>query len=336
MKTVAGARPPPLEPIQPQVTGASDITSGRIFQDLTTQFDEVQNIRRDLGVMRQLYVDFINQTKDALGGLRVQTNAVRELADTKVGGTRAYINAGKDKLDTRSQDALTKIEELTDALENLKADVVKRQVVPTPTVMRQLKSDIDACSTELDSLSQHVSTIKPMWKKTWGEELENIVEEQKFLTHQEELLADLVEDHKAVKEVFGHVEKFISLKGSSGSQKALRSYRPPPPEENHGGLSTVMLEIRGATVDPERRLKAIEAAQKQRDKELASRSDEFQAELSNFVEGKKLKLTGGPEETERLRQKRNEQTLKAMFNSNPDGGLPMSPMSPGGGSSNRF
>ncbi|KZP01686.1 AIP3-domain-containing protein [Calocera viscosa TUFC12733] len=336
MKLNPAARPPPLEPIQPQMTGASDIASGRIFHDLQTQFDEVQNIRRDLGVMRQLYVDFINQTKEALGGLRVQTNAVRELADTKVGGTRAYINAGKDKLDTRSQDALTKIEELTDSVEVLKGDVVKRQVLPKPAVMKQLKSDIDACATELESLSQHVSTIKPMWKKTWGEELENIVEEQKFLTHQEELLADLIEDHKALREVFGHVEKFISLKGSGGSQKALRSYRPPPPEEKHGGLSTVMMEIRGAQVDPERRLKAIEAAQKQRDRELASRSDEFQAELSNFVDGKKLKMTGGPEEVERIRQKRNDQTLKAMFggstssNSLTDLALPTSPMSPSG------
>ncbi|KZT59922.1 AIP3-domain-containing protein [Calocera cornea HHB12733] len=336
MKLSPSSRPPPLEPIQPQMTGASDVTSGRIFHDLQTQFDEVQNIRRDLGVMRQLYVDFINQTKEALGGLRVQTNAVRELADTKVGGTRAYINAGKDKLDTRSQDALTKIEELTDSVEVLKGDVVKRQVLPKPTVMRQLKSDIDACATELESLSQHVSTIKPMWKKTWGEELENIVEEQKFLTHQEELLADLIEDHKALREVFGHVEKFISLKGSGGSQKTLRTYRPPPLEEKHGGLSTVMMEIRGAQVDPERRLKAIEAAKKQRDKELASHSDEFQAELSNFVDGKKLKMTGGPEEVERLRQKRNEQTLKAMFGSTSatslaDVASPTTPMSPSGG-----
>jgi len=161
------------------------------------------------------------------------------------------------------------------------------------------------------------------------------VEEQKFLTHQEELLTDLIEDHKALREVFGHVEKFIALKGTGGSQKALRSYRPPPPAENHGGLNTVMMEIRGAAVDPERRLKAIAAAQKQRDRELASRSDEFQAELSNFVDGKKLKLTGGPEEVERLRQKRNDQTLKAMFSSTSSNSIgevtsPISPTSASG------
>jgi hypothetical protein len=77
-----------------------------------------------------------------------------------------------------------------------------------------------------------------------------------------------------------------------------------------------MLEIRGAAVDPERRLKAIAANQKNREKDLATRSDEFQEELSGFVGGKKLKMTGGAEEVERVRQKRNDMTLKAMFNVN--------------------
>ena len=85
-----------------------------------------------------------------------------------------------------------------------------------------------------------------------------------------------------------------------------------------------MMEIRSAAVDPERRLKAIAANEKSREKELASRSDEFQSELSGFVVGKKLRMTGGAEEEERVRQRRNDLTLKAMFN----GGTPGSTGSP--------
>ncbi|KAJ3794259.1 hypothetical protein GGU11DRAFT_748136 [Lentinula aff. detonsa] len=48
-------------------------------------------------------------------------------------------------------------------------------------------------------------------------------------------------------------------------------------------------------------------------KELASRGDEMLGELMDFVEGKKLKMTGGAEEAERVCQKRNDMTLKAMF-----------------------
>ncbi|KAI0060266.1 AIP3-domain-containing protein, partial [Artomyces pyxidatus] len=77
--------PPPLQmpmvpqmtgqSLQPQMTGAS-VTSeycNRIVSDLKTQFDEVQNLRRDLGIMRQLYSEFMKQTKESLGTLRTQT-----------------------------------------------------------------------------------------------------------------------------------------------------------------------------------------------------------------------------------------------------------------------
>src|SRR6267154_2953146 len=46
--------------LQPQTTGASVMSdySNRVVNDLKTQFDEVQNLRRDLGIMRQLYTEF--------------------------------------------------------------------------------------------------------------------------------------------------------------------------------------------------------------------------------------------------------------------------------------
>lgn len=307
------------QPLQPQMTGASITSeySNRVVGDLRTQFDEVQNLRRDLGIMRQLYTEFSKQTKAQLGALKTQTVKVRQMASTQVSGARAYIDTGKTKLDLRSQTVLTKMEELQDTVESVKDDVLKRNVSPKANVLRSVKEDTAAMAAELESLKEHIKTIKPMWKKTWGEELQSIVEEQQFLNHQEEFLADLLEDHKAVVEVFGHVEKVISLKGQAAAKGVkLKSYRPPPPPEEgqHGGLSTVMLEIQSAQVDPEKRMKAIAANQRSREKELAGRSDEFEEELKGFVGGKKLKMTGGAEEAERVRQRRNELTLRAMFN----------------------
>ncbi|KAI0334647.1 AIP3-domain-containing protein [Cubamyces sp. BRFM 1775] len=301
--------------LQPQMTGASVVSeyTTRVVSDLKTQFDEVQNLRRDLGIMRQLYTEFMKQTKESLGTLRQQTQTVKQLASQKVGGARAYIDTGKAKLDSRSQTVLTQMEELQDTVENIKDDVLKRNVSPRSVVLKKVKEDIQTVATELQNLKDHIQTIKPMWKKTWEEELQNIVEEQQFLQHQEEFLEDLFEDHKAVLEVFGHVEKVISLRGASSTKRRGPAFKPPPMEEGHGGLSTVMMEIRSAAVDPERRLKAIAANEKNREKELASRTDEFQNELTGFVAGKKLRMTGGAEEIERVRQRRNELTLKAMF-----------------------
>ena len=55
------------------------------------------------------------------------------------------------------------------------------------------------------------------------------------------------------------------------------------------------------SVDPERGLKAI-AANKSR-KEKTTQSDEFRAELFGFVGGKRLRMTGGAEEADRVRQR---------------------------------
>lgn len=293
----------------------SEVTT-RIVGDLRTQFDEVQNLRRDLGVMRQLYSEFMKSTKDTLGSLRNQTQTVRQLASTKVSGARSYIEDGKTKLDNRSQNVLTKMEELQDTVESVKGDVLKRHVSPRPQVLKAVKADIEFLANELTSLKDHITTVKPMWKKTWEEELQLIVEEQQFLSHQEEFLADLQEDHKAVLDIYGHVEKVISLRGSGAGKAAERSRklaRQVTGEADPGSLTNVMAEIRGSEIDQERRLKAIVANEKSREKEKAGESDEFQAELSGFVGGKKLKMTGGAEEVDRVRQKRNDQTLKAMF-----------------------
>ena len=91
--------------LQAQVTGASVMSeyTNRVVTDLKTQFDEVQNLRRDLGIMRQLYTEFMKSTKESLNNLRTQTQSVKQLANSNIGGAREYINIGKKKLDTRSQ-----------------------------------------------------------------------------------------------------------------------------------------------------------------------------------------------------------------------------------------
>ncbi|KAF9077955.1 actin interacting protein 3-domain-containing protein [Rhodocollybia butyracea] len=295
----------PQTTLQAQMTGGSILSdySTRVVGDLKTQFDEVQNLRRDLGIMRQLYTEFMKQTKESLGTLRTQTQSVKQLATANVGGSRAFIDSGKQKLDVRTQNVLTEVERLQDTVESLKDDVLKRQITPKALHIKSVKRDMDSTAAELESLREHIKTVKPMWKKTWAEELQNIVEEQQFLTHQEEFLGDLLEDYKGVVEIYGHVEQTNQRSG----------FKPPASDDGGQSLTNVMMEIRTASVDPEKRMKAIEASQKSRQKDLSNRGDEMLGELTDFVAGKKLKMTGGAEEAERVRQKRSEMTLKAMF-----------------------
>ncbi|CAI2171981.1 16337_t:CDS:2 [Funneliformis geosporum] len=267
-----------------------DVLVMKIANDIRGQFDEVQNLRRDLGVMRQFYNGFQSDTKKMIEDLMTQTATVKQVALTKVGSARTFIEVGKAKLDTRTKNLVTKVDELQDIIDDLKADVTARRSKPRETSVQQIKEESEAVAKELASLQEYVKTVKPMWKKTWEEELQMIVDEQQFLIHQEELIEDLEDDNKKIKVVFEQIMK-----------------------EGFEGLKSVLQEVRGIAPDHERRIKAMELAEKQRERDLANRIDEFELELTNFVSQNKLKKTGGAEEIERLRQKKNEENLKQLF-----------------------
>ncbi|QRW17082.1 actin-interacting protein 3 [Rhizoctonia solani] len=314
--------------LQPQPTGASmmshitntsnytmmsDAASIRIVSDLKNQFDEIVMLRRDLGVMRQLYLDFVEKTKASISNMRSQAQSVRQMAGTKVTGERAYIVAGREKLDSRTTNLLTKVEELQDNVENLRHDVVKRHVSPRPAAMKLLKESISTTATELQEIQEYIATVQPMWKQTWARELAGIVEEQEFLRHMTEFVEDLGADHAEVVKIFEDIQGVVSIRPSGQAARTGRVFRPAPAEDGQQAISNVLMQIRGSNVDPEQRMRAIEASQRQRKLDLSTRSDAFTQELSGYVQGKKLKLTGGAEEAERVRQKRNDVALKAMF-----------------------
>lgn len=272
------------------VTKADSVPVQRVTAQLQASHAEVQSVRRELGILRQVYLDFRTETAGVLATLKAQTTHVKEIAGTQVAGERAYIDEGKVKLDSRSQDLLTKIEELQDTIDDLKNDVVNRKIKPKPRQMESIKASISSGQADLESLSQYIATVKPMWKKTWEAELQNIVDEQQLLNHQEELLSDLQADHENVVTVFDQIQQYVSLQSVNKLRKP--EYRPPSPEEGHQGLRSVMLEVKGLAPASDKRMKAIEMAEKNRQKEGVEKTDEFAEELSGFVEGKMLKKTG--------------------------------------------
>lgn len=262
----------------------------RLAGDLRSSFSEIQTVRREVGALKQIYLDFKNETSTIIGSLRTQTEQVKELANSQVPGSRAFIDSGKAKLDSKSQDLLTKIEELQDNIDDLKNDVTSRRIKPKAKQMDAIKASMQSRAAELEELTQYISSVKPMWKKTWEAELQNIVEEQQLLNHQEELLSDLKADHENVVTIFEQIQQYVSLRMASSGRK--QEFRPPSPTRGHEGLKTVLLEVKGLAPASDQRMKAIEQAEKIRRKEVDEKTDEFASELSGFVEGKLLKKTG--------------------------------------------
>ena len=231
---------------------------------------------------------------------------------------RNLIESGKAHLDAQSQQVLTNVEDLQDLIEDLKLDVSHRGVKPKATELRRVTNDMNTARQRLTELEQYIQSVRPHWKKTWENELQFIVDEQEFLNYQEGLLTDLKQDLTAVQDVFGHIQQIVRLRDVGQARgddpgRAPTRYVPPPPDAEHEGLPSVMIEVRGQSIDHERRLRALQAAERSREKAKAGRSDEFADELAGFVDNKALRRTGGHLEAERVRQKRDQTTLRAMF-----------------------
>jgi chromosome segregation ATPase len=279
----------------------SPAAASKLVTDIRGYFDEVQNVRRDLAVLKQIYAEYGTQHKDLLATLRAQIDRVKTLAATQPSAGRAFIEAGKKKLDTRSQDLLTKVEALMDTVEVMRDDVTVRRMRPLPGKLAEMRKEIEDAQTEMQDLRVYINTVRPSWKKTWSNELQNVVEEERFLKHQEEMLHELAEDHRDLSDMFDIIDELMKKQPSastsrgSGTKVGLKEYVPPEPDASHEGLSTVLSEVQSLAVDPEKRLRAIALAEKARDKELADRKndDAFAAELGGFVDGKMLKKTGG-------------------------------------------
>lgn len=306
------------------MSSSSDAASGaRMARELKAHYDEVLALRKEMAIMRQLQGDFSSDVGGLLAKMKEQTVKVRAIAATEVSAERNFIIAGKSRLDTSSQEVLTLVEDLQDFVDDLKLDVIQRGVKPKPATLKKIAGDIAKATRGLEEVEQYVQTVKPSWKKTWESELQNIVDEQEFLNHQEGLIADLRDDHTALQEVYENIQQVVKLR--SAGRPTGGKYIPPLPEDGHDGLSTVMLEVRGQSIDHEKRLRALQAAERTRQKEISSRTDEFTDELAGFVTGKAgegLRKTGGHLEAERIRSKRDKATLLAMFGAGGSGGAP--------------
>jgi hypothetical protein len=317
MATAASRLPKP-EPLRLSPSNShSELGTAPLSSDkkleLQAQYDEVTSLRRDLAVMRQVHVDFLAETKDSFAKLRTQNSAMREVVKTKMGGSRALLDNSKAKMETQCQEAIQAVEEISDTIDNAREDAYKRFVTPSAKQINSIKATLEKATNFVDQFARDVALADPSWRSTWASELKRVQEEQGLLSHQRKLAADLKNDIKDAAEMFGAVQGFVSQRGT-GQRIGSKGFRPPSPSAETGGIPNLLMEIRTKEADPNQRLRAIEAQRKVREKELAERGgDEFTSELGSFVQGRKLKKTGGHEEVERVRARKSEKTLKKML-----------------------
>lgn len=298
-------------------TGSEPLPATTYTGELKAHYQALQQLRHDFAILRQVHDEGERDMHSTLAAIRERVKEMNTVVALGPSTGRNLIESGKAKLDAQSQQVLTSVEDLQDVIEDLKLDVSHRGVKPKAAELRRITTDIATTTKRLDELERFIQTVRPHWKKTWESELQLIVDEQEFLNYQEGLLVDLQQDHKALQDVFGNIQQVVRLRdvGMAQGNDPGRGprYVPPPPDEEHQGLPSVMAEVRTQSIDHERRLRALQAAERSREKAKAGRTDEFANELAGFVDGKALRRTGGHLEAERVRQKRDQTTLRAML-----------------------
>ncbi|GAA5909043.1 formin-mediated actin nucleation enhancer [Sporobolomyces salmoneus] len=310
----------PTTPVTPSTPTQS---TTEIVSTLKSQHAEVQNLRREIGVLRQVYVDFTSQTKEMFSAVRIQNSRVHHLASTKLSTDRAFVEAGTAKLESDSTNLVVKVDELQDTVEQLREDTVKG-VRPRPQQLNEMSTQLKKATETREKLVEWLKEVKPSWSQKWSEELSKILGEQKAVETQETLLNELSDDLDDVAGVFTKIQAVakqlkpttLTTTNSIGERVAGgggRNLRELGGGDSQEGLSTVLLEVKALQPDPAKRLEAIAKAERQRELSLQNKTDDFADELGEFVGSGKLKKSGGIEETERLRQARSEATLKAMF-----------------------
>src|SRR5207248_7772474 len=120
------------------------------------QYDEVQNLRRDLGIIRQIYSEFQGSSKKMFETLTIKTKNFKNLALTKnISSARTFIEAGKTKVDDKSKVLLTKVDDLQDLIDNLKLDVIQRRCKPKDSTIQYVKNESMNVKEELETLQEY-------------------------------------------------------------------------------------------------------------------------------------------------------------------------------------
>ncbi|RKP07154.1 actin interacting protein 3, partial [Thamnocephalis sphaerospora] len=270
--------------------------------------------------VRLAYGNFRKETADVVGTLEQQCSEMKAAMELErvrqAGSARAFITESQKDMNNRTEAVFDRIEDVESICEEIKRDITQRRAAPSEARMNAVRDGLREMAKDINELKAHVEETQPRWKRAWEEELQAVVSEQQFLKEQVELMAEQEEDYEKLMQLFGQLEKLIQLQATHRPKKQA-VLNVVSAEEGYMQLNNVMQEITCIAPDSERRLKAMEQAEKMRRIEQAGRVDEFEQELGNFVTEKKLRPTGGFEEAERLREVRRKNTMIAMLSSKP-------------------
>ncbi|KAK9386923.1 actin interacting protein 3-domain-containing protein [Lipomyces mesembrius] len=281
---------------------------------------ELASLRKDVAALRQIHAALTKDVDSSLSDVREKVAGMSGTKQTSiVVAGNVQIQKYSEHLSTSTDGLLTRVDDLQDVIESLRKDVASRGVRPLPRQLDAVAKDITSVRTRLSTVDSYIKNEKPIWKRILERELDNVVEEQQFFTHQEDLVSDLSEDLESAVDTFELVRQVVEeqMKNprSRGSAAVVVGLGGSV-GDTLSGKDAVLRDVRALNPNHESRVEAIERAEKLRQKVNENRVDEFERELEEFVGEGKLKKSGGIEEVERTRKQREEQVWREWSENN--------------------
>jgi hypothetical protein len=211
----------------------------------------------------------------------------------------------KASLEAQTQSLVSQSDDLSDLVDDLRIDITQKRIRPHPRAITAVRKAEAHAKSSLVAVETLLKTVKPVWKRKWEDELQQVIDGQEFLRHQETLITDLRKDLSDTEMVIEHVVQAAELFES----RALAPREWLGGALGSGGRDALLGEVKTLMPNSEERVEAIARAEKARAREMElRRENEFQVELGEFVTQDKLK--GAADGASRIEKEREEKERK--------------------------
>ncbi|ORY79110.1 actin interacting protein 3-domain-containing protein [Protomyces lactucae-debilis] len=298
----------PNQPIytSPKATSREVVSSAPVDTAALTSLKEEVDALKDANAK-------LTRQNEALEQQLVARLESPEASAAQVSSVREEVIALTATHEQRCTELTAKTEELMNDIDTVRVDLAKRKVSPRPQQLQELTGALEQCLKEAASLRIGLRELDSKSNKLWETELMTITREQEALEYHKAYMTDMDADLAGYQEVLQTVHKVEEQKKLSPNGR-----KQPVVLDTTGDPSTaikfVQADIKSLHVNHEARQAAIEAAERNREKERIYLLENLHTkEVAQFVASKQLKATGGAEEVERRRQLKDEALRKHLF-----------------------
>lgn len=280
------------------------LSSSRDSPALKAQLTALKALKRDLTTLRSEHSAFQSQFTTSLTSFR---NIPFSTAIQVVTGDD--LASQKSDLESKTQTLVTLSDDLSDQVDDLRIDITQKRVRPHPRTVSNVRKQSSTAKAQLEALESLLRTIKPVWKRKWEDELQQVIDGQEFLRHQETLVVDLRKDLSDTETVVAQIIQAAELFEASTPREWLAG------AVGSGGRDALLGEVKTLQPNSAERIEAIKRAEKARARELELRREtEFQLELGEVVTVGKMKMHGqGALRIEREREEKEKQIRKEIW-----------------------